>query len=369
MSLAISDVPYPYGILPDGFSEGIVLTYPQRIQGMNHRSFLALCLFWGFAGLIVIADKTSASPCVGRMINPVTDICWKCLFPLKIAGATIANGPPESKTGLEKKPICVCSRPPLPIPIPGISVSFWEAARLVDVTRTPFCMVGMGGISLGRMGSKGRGGIEQDDGDMRQSSFYHVHWYVYPILYWLEILMDVVCIESASFDLAYMTELDPFWSDDEKSAILNPEGILFGNPVAQGACLADALAATAHTPLDSLFWCAGSWGSLYPFSGTVGDHTGGIQASSLLTARLIAKLHREGLLWGYVGLKGMCGKYPMPLIQKNQYRFQVTYPIPQTNGCQPIGKNPALFQAGREYPYKGSDFGYLIFRKRDCCLL
>lgn len=312
---------------------------------------------------------TADSKCVGRMLNPVTDICWKCIFPIHIAGVKIASGNAEPPSDLPKTPVCLCKRPGIPVPVPGIPVSFWEPARLVDVTRTPFCMVNMGGVSLGSMGSKGRGDIQQDDEDLSKSSFYQVHWYIYPILYWLEVLIDVACLEAMSFDLAYLTELDPFWADDEKSAILNPEGILFGNPIAQAACLADGIAATAHTPLDALFWCAGSWGSMYPFGGTVGDHTGGIQASSLLAARFMAKLHRQGLLWGYIGVKGLCGKYPMPLIQKSQYRLQTTYPIPQTESCHPIGQNPVLFQAGREFPYKGSDFGYLVFRKRDCCLL
>ncbi|XEO10470.1 TraU family protein [Orientia tsutsugamushi] len=28
-----------------------------------------------------------------------------------------------------------------------------------------------------------------------------------------------------------------------------------------------------------------------------------------------------------------------------------------------------MWQAGREFPVNGEDFGYLIWRKRDCCLL
>ncbi|MEI8321216.1 MAG: conjugal transfer pilus assembly protein TraU [Alphaproteobacteria bacterium] len=305
--------------------------------------------------------------CVGRMVNPVTDICWKCMFPLRIGGVQIAAGGPDQR--LSTPPICVCSRPGISVPVPGIPVSFWEPARLMDITRTPYCLTNMGGISIGSMGIKGRGDVGQDDNDVSKSSFYQVHWYVYPILYWLELLMDVVCLEAMSFDLAYLTELDPFWADDEMGAILNPEGILFGNPIAQAACAADSIASTVHLPLDWLFWCAGSWGSLYPFGGTVRDHEGGVQASSLLAARFMAKLHRELLLWGYIGIEGLCGKYPMPIIKKSQYRLQMTYPLPQTESCHPIGMNPVMFQAGREFPFKGSDFGYLVFRKRDCCAL
>ena len=27
--------------------------------------------------------------CEGSFVNPITDVCWRCLFPLKIAGITI----------------------------------------------------------------------------------------------------------------------------------------------------------------------------------------------------------------------------------------------------------------------------------------
>ena len=181
--------------------------------------------------------------------------------------------------------------------------------------------------------------------------------------------MDFVCLEKQSIDLVYMTELDPFWNDDEKSIFINPEALIFGNPLAQMACIADCAAASVHLPLDPLFWCSGCQGSLYPFTGTVADHTGAVQASLLLTGRMMAKLHRETLLWGYMGELGLCGKYVMPIIRKNQYRTQMTYPIPQTDTCQPLGKTEVFWQGGREYPFKGSDFGYLIWRMRDCCLL
>lgn len=252
--------------------------------------------------------------------------------------------------------------------MPGIPISFWEPARLVDVTRTPFCLVNLGGFKIADTGIIDRGHVSDDEGDGRKRSSYQVHWYVYPVLYILEVLTDFLCLEASSIDVAYMTEFDPFWGDDEKGAILNPEGLLFGNPIAQAACVADCAASSANLPLDPLFWCSGCQGSLYPFSGTVGDHSGGVQASLLLTGRMMAKLHRQGLLWGYYGTQGLCSKYPMPVMRKSQYRLQMTYPIPQTTHCQPLGATEVLWQGGREYPFKGEDFGYMVWRKRDCCL-
>jgi conjugal transfer pilus assembly protein TraU len=263
---------------------------------------------------------------------------------------------------------CVCSRNG--IPVPGIPIGFWEPARLVDVTRTPFCMVNLGGLQLSKS-SVGYGVHGQKGAGTTKHSFYQVHWYVYPVIYWLELLVDFLCLEQQSFDVAYITELDPLWNADELSFILNPEAVLFANLIAQAACAADCAATSAGFPLDSLFWCGGCQGSLYPFTGNNTAHNGGVQASLLLTQRIMAKLHREFLLWGTSGSKALCQKYPMPIIKKTQYKTQMTYPRPTARGpmaCNPLGRTEVIWGSGREFPYKGEDFGYLIWRKRNCCV-
>ena len=303
--------------------------------------------------------------CVGRMVNPITDVCWKCIFPIRISKLELDRGDvPDTENDLDWG--CMCTKGG--IELPGIPISLWEPVRLADVTRTPFCLVNLGGVSIADTGVKGRGDIEIDTDTLTKRSFYHVHWYVYPMLYWFEILMDVVCLEAMSVDLAYMTEIDPLWADDEKNAIFSPEAILFGNPIAQAACAADGVASTFGMSKDALFWCAGSWGGIYPFGGTVEGHQGGVQASSLIVTRLMAKLHRLFLMWGTTGKEAWCKKYFMPIMKKSQYRMQLIYPKPQTNSCHPLGKNPFSFQAGQEFPFKGSDFGYLVWRKRECCM-
>lgn len=315
--------------------------------------------------LIFFTHTSLSAKCVGKFVNPVTDICWKCIFPITISGVRVASG---EDTPNPQRPLCYCNNP---LPRVGIPISFWEPVRLVDVTRTPYCMVNLGGLEMApARGVLGHGGVGHTvKGHMRQS-FYQVHWYIYPLIYWLELLTDFVCMEKAQVDVAYITELDPLWNDDETSFIINPEAALFANPIAQMACAADCALASSGFPNDALFWCGGCQGSMYPFTGKVPAHSGSVQATLLLTQRFMAKLHREGLLWGYVGSEGLCDKYPMPIIRKTQYKTQMTYPVASTvNGCHPLGRSDMLWSAGRSYPHKGEDFGYLIWRKRNCCLL
>jgi conjugal transfer pilus assembly protein TraU len=197
------------------------------------------------------------------------------------------------------------------------------------VVRRPFCLTSLGGLELDPGFDAPRGSRFSQD-STSTSSFYQVHWYVDPVIFWLEAIFDNACLEQGGFDVAYLTELDPMWHDDELTFILNPEVALFGNLAARAACAADCAAATAGFPLNTLFWCAGCQGSLYPLNGNVQAHIGGVQASSLEMTRLIAKMHREGLMWAASGEDGLCGYYPQPIMDKTGYKYHMLYPIPQT---------------------------------------
>ena len=265
-------------------------------------------------------------------------------------------------------PLCGCTNPPRV----GLKTGFWEPSRSVDVTRTPYCFVALGGVTIDFGVDAPKHSQTATKEGRTPHAFYQLHWYTNPLLFWLELLLDDYCLEKGVFDIAYITEIDPLWADSVTSFIIAPDAAIFGNPVAQAACAADCVAATAGFPLNELFWCAGCQGSMYPLNGWVGAKTGAVQASSLLVARMTAKLHRELLMWSASGDDALCGYYPMPQMDKTNYKYQMTYPIPQTKKidgkcCQPFGRTTADWGSGKVYPIKGEDFSYQIYRKRNCC--
>ena len=331
---------------------------------MNPKIYLML--------LCLCASCATNATCSGKFMNPITDVCWKCLFPLSIGGQPVANPQRDRATPKEEKSlICKCGTP---VPRIGIPIGFWEPFRIADVTTNPFCMVNLGGITLNSGSKTPHGTIHLKYGGKtkKKTAFYHVHWYVYPLLYWMNFITNLACMSAESFDIAYMTELDPLWNDDELSLWLNPEVILFANPIAQLSCAADCLATVTGTPLNSLFWCAGCQGGVYPLTGTLPFHSGGVDSSTLILEKMIFKLHRELLLFGSMGKKAACGLYPMPWWRKDQYKLQMTYPKVSKApgmGCNPIGRSTFIWGMNKETPIKGEDFGYLIFRRRHCCVL
>lgn len=312
-----------------------------------------------------------AGQCKGRFPNPITDYCWSCVFPLTLAGVRVHVNQQEDISN-PGGAICACGAP---TPKIGVPVGFWEPARQVDITRTPGCLVSIGGVHLSlpfNAPMPSQSAKYQGATYTSKKSFYHVNWYINPILVVIGAILDSDCLERKGFDLAYTTALDPLWSDDELLSIINWDAALFANPIAQGACAGDCVAATAGFPLNQLFWCAGCQGGLYPLNGIVTAHQGGVAASALLVQKMTAKLHREGLMWGTWGSEGLCGNYPQVLMNKQAYKMTMIYPIPQTakidgRCCQPYGRATALWGAGKEFPIEGEDFSYMIYRKRNCC--
>ena len=318
---------------------------------------------------LAFANGGKGGLCVGKFANPITDVCWSCLFPISLGGHAIYKGGQEDNEN-PKNLLCACSTPP----IVGVQTGFWEPVRRLDVTRKPYCMVSLGGIdmNLGFKAPEGRVAIKEDG---TKDSFWQAHWYIDPLLYILDALAEHPCLETGDYDVGYMTEIDPMWNDDEVNLLLNPDVFLFSNPAAQAVCIGDCVQSSTGFGSNSLYWCAGCNGSIFPMNGRVGSHVSPIQASSLVAQRMTAKMHRQLLTWGTSGEKGLCGPYVQPIMQKDQYKYSMLYPIPQTKGarssrkcCQPFGRTTADWGAGRSYPYKGEDFSYMLFRKKNCCL-
>lgn len=320
--------------------------------------------------LFYLPSTFASANCSGHFVNPITDICWDCLFPISIGNIKVIPGS-RPDTDNPSSPLEICK-----MPIGwrvGLNIGYWEPVALTDITPTPYCMVNLGGFTL-NIGNSGRGGKDQRD-PAASGSFYYAHWYKYPLIYWLQIIISEACMQKSEFDIAYLTELDPMWNDDELSFVINPEAVLFGNEIAQAACAIDALKAQTSLPEDKLFWCAGTQGGMYPLDGTVFDEKGAIQSAVLLSERMDFKMHREGLLWDSVGDSGsiidgpICHTYPTPIMPKSRYRYQMTNAVSAAGDCYQFGHDVIDWEAGHNYPTEGNHFGFLIWQKRNCTFL
>ncbi len=337
----------------------------------------------------------------------VTNICWDCIFPIHMAGTKWGNGtiPPDAITDF----ICLCDDL-AGVPQIGFHLGAWAPVRLIEVVRTPYCSPSLGGTKL-HSSVRLQGGHQSVEGDTSDSTFYNYHYYAYPLFIMLEMIMPGECNAGGfrDFDLMYMSELDPSWSDDELAMLLNPEAALFSNPLVRATCAADCASATIGNSFDSMYYCAGCWGHLYPFTGKITAANSPPRSTSLAATRALAALHRRGLAWKTVGSSNLCtGGSIYPMIPKSQYKMSTLYPVPEASSdgnkvlcdpnteacsgpggssstvsasaaattpvgpkrscCHGIGESTFRWGEWRNVPGIGEDFVYLLFRYTDCCL-
>lgn len=345
---------------------------------------MAVALLMMFVGATQAANRPDCQDSKLLSGKLITDICWTCMFPIRVAGITLVGGGSDVPTGASNKTMCVCKNKDK-IPKVGLTFSMWMPARLVELVRAPGCSMALGGITLplGDMRQQGsRGDAVFDSGD---KAIYHYHTYAFPLLYMLDLFVDGLCFSDGylDLDLVFMSELDPTWSEDELSFFFFLESAAVANPIAIAACGIDMTAATAGTPIDSMFWCAGGWGHLYPMSGHHDAMGSMAENTSLLATRSLAIAHRRGLAFRTKGDDALCGGVLDPMFPKSQYRMSMFFPVTEagltnvtngmgqsvvSKGSHPIGLSSFLWGEWRSIPAIGEDSLYVTYRWVDCCM-
>ncbi|MCD9046897.1 TraU family protein [Luteimonas sp. MHLX1A] len=326
------------------------------------------------AALLVVAAGLAA-PSSARAACPdaktftggsfVSDLCWGCIFPISIAGSGRGRTMPENIAS----PVCTCpSALLMGTPTPGISFGMWKPTHLVETVREPGCFPSIGTeVDLGGVQGLMHGGGRKEDAN--ETGYHSTHVYTFPVSAILDMITSALCTSSSSYDvdLVSISEIDPTHSDAELSMVINPEAVLFANPVAQAVCIADAAAASTYKPLLFAFWCMGSWGNNYPLTGYSNTRSQ-VQGASLNGTRAVATMHKRGLASLHYGDSAVCSSHPYPTFPKQQYRWQVMYPMPQTNSNDWTGAATILSREWRKVPITGEDWVQVMSTYEECCI-
>jgi conjugal transfer pilus assembly protein TraU len=319
------------------------------------KSLIKLCLL---LGMLFMSNQAMAA-CKSSFINPITDIGWNCIFPINIGG--VSMGPGEDTNTIDT-PMCVCNQNG-GVPVVGLRAGFWEPSRIIDTVSDPYCLMPLGTqLSHPKPGSLG-GNLVNDTKSGSKRAFQQLHYYYFPAWRILDMFYDIPCIDQDGFDVAMLTEIIPTWNNDTLSLIINPEALLFANPVAGLACTADAAVSLLTLPRNELFWCMGSWGNAYPLAGSI-TSTDYVEANAGIAAKGIYFMGRTGMLWE--STPDGCGNRLAPIWSKDRYKLQLMKPV-RDSTCIPIGREGLLWTAGRHDPMK-DNFMWMLFKKLDCCI-
>lgn len=333
-----------------------------------------------------------------------SDVCWSGMFPIRLAGGTFMSGKSGVPADASNKVVCACGGDIKKGQLPriGFTVGFWAPAKIMDVTRKPYCMPSLGGIEMPVASVEFLNSGANRGRNDRQEAFANWVLYSFPIVYMLRLLDDGACPPDGltEFDLIQASPLYPNWNDvlGRYTTFINPEMLLFANATSLFAMPIDAAASTAGKPLNNMFWTAGAWGPVYPITGFFGNGVGNMKDNvgftSLTAIRGLSLMHRLGFLNETIGNDSLCERQMRPIIRKDAYRWQMLAPSPESDGrlpgappptattsqvqevnppsrfstcTHPTGSSTAAWGVWRDVPATGEDHSYLIFQWTDCC--
>lgn len=314
-----------------------------------------LLLLLALFGAVYASDETplpsSPQQSDGQIINPITDICWSCAFPIRFPGSG------DSKTPIT----CSCLKEGT---LAGFPIAFWEPSAILEVTRTPYKFVSLN-LDCSPKSCRDRGGVRSSGSS--SGSFFQVHYIPCPFFRVLALVPGFECMrEWKELVPPWCSEWDPSWKYPELAKIFtDPE---FDHSLGMiNQCSKDCEEAKSGKQTDKYWWCAGCLGSFYPLSGHVAHHVSTPKSSALLAYRMLGKIHT--IRWwagGPNGYKeeegGWCGQDSLRRLPKRFYKIQMLRPI-SIKSCQPLGAPPKEMT----FPDGGEDFAYLVWTEKRCC--
>lgn len=334
-------------------------------------------------------DKSFAI-CKDNFINPITDVDWYAMFPIKLGGVALVNSrgvhtPPDSVGN----PICVCNsqtggKGSVGI---GLKISMWEPFYIIEIVKDPWCSPTLG-IQLDHT-QTAQHGDQMNMSNGADVFFAEAHGVSFPVFAIMNIFIDLPCLAvndptnsggqtglastigkvgGLALNFPYPTEVMPFWNSSTAGFLSHPSSLLFANPITQLACIADSIASNIATPLDGLFWCEGSWGTVYPENGHTTkdaylDSVTGLVGRALATIANAFLLNDRGVDYCYSQL--------LPIWVKSHYRVQEFRPVVSSK-ILTIGESSMLWgtlqsptvTAGSNSP---DNFAFVITRYDKCC--
>jgi conjugal transfer pilus assembly protein TraU len=315
--------------------------------------------------------EESSETCRGNWFNPLSDPDYNNIFPFTILGVELYSAGNSNPPTMYTDATCYCPTRWFGIYFWGFMVTYWQPIYLVEIGQYAGCGSSIGGEKIldnyDRLNSEQS--FHQDTKEGAAVTRMQIHWYEYPIFSIMDYANDFACSNAdTQVDLAYMTEIDSGWQSDMWAGVIAPEANLFTSIVAQAACAVDSVAALFSHPIDALFWCAGTWGGIYPLAGNANQSLGTFQVNHLVLAKYLAREARFLKAWMSIGKAAECSPVPNPIWVKTQYRFNQVYPYkrkgkPLVAGASWLRQKPPITNA----PTKETT-NVLIFQAVQCCV-
>lgn len=284
----------------------------------------------GATALTLAAASAHATPgCVGKMWNPLTDLDFRLMGGIKIAGFPMMDAPkalgepPAHKT----KPLCAC-KDGLKSGV-GFGLTYWMPSYINDVARQAGCLGFLDGINVLP------GFISQSSGqeygihspEKEGSTSMQIHWaYADVTAIAGKSLFEKCDSVTGAMTIAYMTEPDFIFQSDVYSVIMTPQAsILAASPAL--ALMTCGFESMANTLGDWQDWGVCAWnGSRLPLSGTSISKNSAQVTNMDVTVKYLTRSALLGTTLRTMGDNATCRPQYSAFYDPFQHRYQWSFP-------------------------------------------
>ena len=267
--------------------------------------------------------------CTGKMWNPLTDLDYRLMGGIRIAGLPLMKDPsnlgkpPKHKTN----PICFC-KDGLKTGF-GLGLTFWLPSYINDVARQAGCLGFLDGINIlpGFMSLSSGQEYNQHKKAADGVTNMQIHWAYADITSIAgKSLFEKCNAMTGSMKITYLTEVDFIFQNDVYSAIMTPQiSILASNAMlSQMACGFESIANTLGDWRD--IGVCGWQGTRLPFTGnTIGKDSA--QVSNMdITLKYLTRSALLGTTMRTMGDDAVCKPKYSAFYDPFQHRYQWAYP-------------------------------------------
>jgi hypothetical protein len=281
------------------------------------------------AATVAVPAMAATPGCVGKMWNPISDLDFRLMGGISIAGFNMMKGP----TNLGEPPkhkaeaVCFCKNG-LKTGF-GIGLTFWMPSYINDMARQSGCMGFLNGVNILPGFISQSSGQEYNNHDQRKDGVTNmqIHWaYADVTAIAGKSLFEKCDAVTGAMSIAYMTEPDFIFQNDVYSVIMTPQAsILAANPLlSQMTCGMESVANTLGGWQD---WGVCAWkGSRMPYSGTAIAKDSAQVSNMDITVKYLSRSSLLGTTMRTMGKDATCKPVYSPFYDPFQHRYQWSYP-------------------------------------------
>lgn len=280
-------------------------------------------------GLLASAPANAGPGCVGKFWNPITDVDFRLMGGIRIAGISLMQDPKHLGRPPKHQVSTICFCKDGWNTGFGFGLTYWMPVYLADVAREAGCIGFLDGINIlpgfislssGQeygFHSPGKDGVTN----------MQIHWAYADVMSIIGTNFFEVCdAVSSEFSIAYLTEPDFVFQNDIYSAVMTPQvAILSANAMlSQMTCGIESIANTLGGWQD--FGMCGWKGTRMPLSGnTIAKDMAQVSNIDILL-KYLARSALNGQMLRTMGKDVACKPKWAPFYEPFQHRYQWAYP-------------------------------------------